>query len=220
MANAIVGSAEIVVVATLIGLPIGFFAGVYLAEFGGKTFAFLVRYMADLLNGIPSIVIGIFAWTVMVVPLHHFSALAGSLALSLMLIPITARSTEQFLLEVPRSHARRLAGAGRQQMAHHRQRDRARRAQGHHDRHDSRRRAHLRRNRAAAVHQPEQPVLEHRALRAHGLASGHDLYLRPFRLTTTGTGRPGPPDWSCWLSYCWPILLARMVISRGVSLPR
>jgi phosphate transport system permease protein len=103
MANAIVGSAQIVVVATLIGLPIGFFAGIYLAEYGGKVFAFIVRYVADLLNGIPSIVIGIFAWTVIVVPQHHFSALAGSLALSLMLIPITARSTEQFLLEVPRS---------------------------------------------------------------------------------------------------------------------
>lgn len=103
MANAIIGSAQIVVVATLIGLPVGFFAGIYLAEYGGKTFAFIVRYVADLLNGIPSIVIGIFAWTVIVVPQHHFSALAGSLALSLMLIPITARSTEQFLLEVPRS---------------------------------------------------------------------------------------------------------------------
>jgi phosphate transport system permease protein len=62
-----------------------------------------VRYTADLLNGVPSIVIGIFAWTVVVVPMHHFSALAGGLALSLMLVPITARSTEQFLLEVPRS---------------------------------------------------------------------------------------------------------------------
>src|SRR6202167_5935178 len=104
MANAILGSAQIVVVATLIGLPVGFFAGVYLAEFGaGTTFAFIVRYVADLLNGIPSIVIGIFAWTVIVVPQHHFSALAGSVALSLMLIPITARSTEQFLLEVPRA---------------------------------------------------------------------------------------------------------------------
>jgi phosphate transport system permease protein len=101
MANAIVGSAMIVVVATVIGLPVGFFAGIYLAEFGGKTFAFLVRYTADLLNGIPSIVIGIFAWTVIVVPMHHFSALAGSVALSLMLIPIVARNTEQFLLEVP-----------------------------------------------------------------------------------------------------------------------
>ncbi len=103
MANAIVGSAEIVLFATIVGLPIGFFAGIYLAEFGGKTFPFLIRYTADLLNGIPSIVIGIFAWGIIVVPMHHFSALAGGLALSLMLIPITARSTEQFLLEVPRA---------------------------------------------------------------------------------------------------------------------
>ena len=101
MANAILGSAEIVIMATVIGLPVGFFAGIYLAEFGGKAFSFVVRYTADLLNGIPSIVIGIFAWTLIVVPLHHFSALAGAIALSIMLIPITARSTEQFLLEVP-----------------------------------------------------------------------------------------------------------------------
>lgn len=101
MANAIVGSAQVVAFASLIGLPFGFFAGVYLAEFSGQTMAFLIRYTADLLNGIPSIVIGIFAWTVVVVPQHHFSALAGALGLSIMLIPITARSTEQFLLEVP-----------------------------------------------------------------------------------------------------------------------
>jgi phosphate transport system permease protein len=103
MANAILGSAQIVLFATIMGLPVGFFAGVYLAEFGGKKMAFLIRYTADLLNGIPSIVIGIFAWTVIVVPLHHFSSLAGAVALSLMLIPITARNTEQFLLEVPTS---------------------------------------------------------------------------------------------------------------------
>jgi phosphate transport system permease protein len=103
MANAIVGSAEIVLLATLIGLPIGFMSGIFLAEFGNKTMQFLIRYTADLLNGIPSIVIGIFAWTVIVVRMHHFSALAGGVALSLMLIPITARSTEQFLLEVPRA---------------------------------------------------------------------------------------------------------------------
>jgi phosphate transport system permease protein len=103
MANAILGSAEIVLLATIIGLPIGFLSGIYLAEFGNKTMQFLIRYTADLLNGIPSIVIGICAWTVVVVRMHHFSALAGGLALSLMLIPITARSTEQFLLEVPRA---------------------------------------------------------------------------------------------------------------------
>jgi phosphate transport system permease protein len=102
MANAIVGSAIMVGLAAAIGLPTGFFGGIYLAEFGGKTFAFIVRYMADLLNGVPSIVIGIFAWTVVVVPMHRFSAIAGGFALSLMLIPITLRSTEQFLLNVPR----------------------------------------------------------------------------------------------------------------------
>ena len=96
MANAIVGSAEIVFLASLIGLPIGFFAGIYLSEFGGKTFPFLVRYMADLLNGVPSIVIGVFAWTVVVVPMHGFSALAGGFALSLMLIPITRAAPNSF----------------------------------------------------------------------------------------------------------------------------
>jgi phosphate transport system permease protein len=103
IANAIVGSAEIIALASLLGIPVGFMAGVYLAEFSGKIFGFLIRYTADLLNGVPSIVIGIFAWTVVVVPMHHFSALAGGFALSLMLIPITARNTEQFLLEVPRT---------------------------------------------------------------------------------------------------------------------
>ncbi len=103
MANAILGSAEIVGFAALIGLPIGFFTGVYLAEWGNATFSFLVRYMADLLNGVPSVVIGIFTWTVIVRPMHTASGIAGGIALSMMLIPIMAKNTEQFLREVPRS---------------------------------------------------------------------------------------------------------------------
>jgi len=103
MANAIIGSFKMVLLATAIGVPIGFLGGVYLSEFGGKTFPYLIRYMADLLNGVPSIVIGIFAWTIIVVPMRHFSAWAGGFALSLMLIPITVRSTEQFLRAVPNS---------------------------------------------------------------------------------------------------------------------
>jgi len=103
IANAIVGSAEIVLIAALIGIPIGFMAGIYLSEFSGKVLGFAVRYTADLLNGVPSIVIGIFAWGMVVSPMHGFSALAGGIALSLMLIPITARNTEQFLQEVPRT---------------------------------------------------------------------------------------------------------------------
>ena len=103
MANAVVGSAECILIASLIGLPIGFLAGVYLSEFGGRTFSALIRYTADLLNGVPSIVIGVFVWAIVVVPMHGFSAFAGGVALSLMLIPISARSTEQFLQEVPPS---------------------------------------------------------------------------------------------------------------------
>ena len=103
MANAIVGSAKLLLVAALVGLPVGFMGGVYLAEFGGRTFSFLVRYTADLLNGVPSIVMGIFAYTVVVLPMHHFSALAGGLALAVMLVPIVLRSTEEFLRAVPQS---------------------------------------------------------------------------------------------------------------------
>jgi phosphate transport system permease protein len=103
MANAIVGSGIMILIAVIIGVPVGFLGGIYLAEFGGGTLAFLVRYTADLLNGVPSIVIGIFAWTVLVVPMHHFSAWAGGFALSLMMIPIGLRSTEHFLRSVPNS---------------------------------------------------------------------------------------------------------------------
>jgi phosphate transport system permease protein len=103
MANAIVGSAEILGLAAVIGIPVGFMGGVYLAEFGGQTFPFVVRYTADLLNGVPSIVMGIFAFTVVVLPMHHFSAWAGGLALAVMLIPIVLRTTEEFLRAVPDS---------------------------------------------------------------------------------------------------------------------
>jgi phosphate transport system permease protein len=102
MANAIVGSAKLLLLASLIGVPIGFFGAIYLAEFSGSTIAFIVRYAADLLNGVPSIVIGIFAYGLVVLPFKHFSTLAGGFALGLMMIPITLRSTEEFLHAVPR----------------------------------------------------------------------------------------------------------------------
>lgn len=103
MANAIAGSVKILSLATLIGVPIGFLAGVYLAEFSGTGFAFVIRYVTDLLNGVPSIVIGIFAYTLIVLPQKHFSAYAGGLALGVMMIPIAVRSTEEFLRAVPNS---------------------------------------------------------------------------------------------------------------------
>ena len=101
MANAIVGSAKLLLLATLIGVPIGFLGAVYLAEFSTGPIAFVVRYAADLLNGVPSIVIGIFAYSLVVLPFKHFSTLAGGFALGIMMIPITLRSTEEFLRGVP-----------------------------------------------------------------------------------------------------------------------
>src|SRR6516164_7237751 len=103
MANAIVGSLKLLLLAALMGLPVGLMAGVYLAEFGGKTFAFIIRYTTDLLNGVPSIVIGIFAYSLAVLPVKHFSTLAGGVALGIMMIPIITRTTEELLNLVPGS---------------------------------------------------------------------------------------------------------------------
>jgi phosphate transport system permease protein len=101
MANAIVGSLKLLLLAAVMGLPVGLLAGVYLAEFGGKTFSFVIRYTTDLLNGVPSIVIGIFAYSLVVLPVKHFSTLAGGVALAIMVIPITLRATEEFLRAIP-----------------------------------------------------------------------------------------------------------------------
>src|SRR6202790_865438 len=103
MANAILGSLKLLLLAALFGVPIGLLGGVYLAEFGGRTVPFLVRYTADLLNGVPSIVIGIFAYALVVMPMHHFSTLAGGVALGIMVIPTVLRNTESFLRDVPSS---------------------------------------------------------------------------------------------------------------------
>src|ERR1700761_1883996 len=103
MANAIVGSGKVLLVATLIGVPLGFLAGVYLAEYSGKVFPFTIRYTGALLTGVPSIVIGIVAYALVVRPMGHFSALAGGVALGIMMIPIAVRTTEEFLRAVPNS---------------------------------------------------------------------------------------------------------------------
>jgi len=103
MANAIVGSAKLLFTAALVGVPVGFLGGVYLAEYGRGTFAAWVRYAADVLNGVPSIVIGITVYALVVVPMRHFSTLAGGLALGVMMVPVALRATEEFLRLVPDS---------------------------------------------------------------------------------------------------------------------
>lgn len=111
MANSIVGSGIILLLASLMGIPIGIAAGVYLAEFGrGKALATAVRFTADVLNGVPSIVMGISVYSLIVVQQKHFSALAGGVALAIMMVPTITRTTEEMLATVP--HAIREAALG------------------------------------------------------------------------------------------------------------
>jgi len=111
MANSIVGSGIVLALASLMGVPIGIAAGVYLAEFGqGKALGTAVRFTADVLNGVPSIVMGISIYSLIVIQQKHFSALAGGVALGIMMIPTITRTTEEMLATVP--HAIREAALG------------------------------------------------------------------------------------------------------------
>jgi phosphate transport system permease protein len=101
IANGIIGSLKIVVLAALMGVPIGVLAGIHLAESGRSRIAAAIRYCADTLNGVPSIVMGIFAYGVVVLPMRHFSGFAGSVALAIIIIPMVLRTTEEFVKAVP-----------------------------------------------------------------------------------------------------------------------
>ena len=103
MANAIVGTLILIGIASAVGLPVGIGAGLYLAEHQGTKLANLVRFLADVLNGLPSIVMGIFAWQFLVRPIGHFSALAGGAAIGAMMIPLVTRTTEEMVRTVPQS---------------------------------------------------------------------------------------------------------------------
>jgi len=102
LANAIVGTFLVTLLACVIGVPIGMMAGVYLAEFGaGRTLAALVRFLVNVMIGVPSIIIGLFVYTIVVLPAGHFSGWAGGVALSLLILPVVARTTEDMLALVP-----------------------------------------------------------------------------------------------------------------------
>jgi phosphate transport system permease protein len=101
LANAIVGTLILTGLGSLFAIPIGIMSGVYMSEYAGTRFASLVRFAADTLNGVPSIVIGVFVYGIAVLPFKQFSAIAGGLALGVMMIPIIARTTEELLLLVP-----------------------------------------------------------------------------------------------------------------------
>jgi phosphate transport system permease protein len=112
MANAIIGSGVILLIASAIGIPLGIGSGIYLAEYGRNRLGDIVRFTADVLNGVPSIVIGIAAYSLVVVPQKHFSALSGGVALGIMMIPTVARATEEMLLMVPNAIREAAFGLG------------------------------------------------------------------------------------------------------------
>lgn len=112
MANAIAGTALILLIASCAGVPIGIGAGIYLAEYGRNRFGNLIRFTADVLNGVPSIVIGIVAYSMVVLTQGHFSALAGGFALAIMMIPTITRTTEEMLLLVPNAVREAAYGLG------------------------------------------------------------------------------------------------------------
>ena len=112
MANAILGSALILLVASAIGIPLGVGAGIFLAEYGRNFYGNIVRFTSDVLNGIPSIVIGITAYALVVLKQGHFSLLAGGVALGIMMIPTVCRTTEEVLLMVPQSIREAALGLG------------------------------------------------------------------------------------------------------------
>ena len=103
MANGMLGSLVLITIASAIGLPIGIFGAIYLSEYGGTRFSQVIRFSADVLNGIPSIITGMVAYTLIVVPMQGFSALAGAVALALIMIPIVLRTAEEQLKMVPNS---------------------------------------------------------------------------------------------------------------------
>lgn len=112
MANAIAGSAFILAIGSLIGVPLGIGTGVYLSEFGHNRYSTVIRFTADVLNGVPSIVVGIAVYSIVVLRQGHFSALAGGIALGIMMVPTISRTTEEMLLMVPHSIREAALGLG------------------------------------------------------------------------------------------------------------
>ena len=217
-----VGTLILIGLGALIAIPVGVVSGVYMSEYAGTRLATAVRFAADTLNGVPSIVIGIFAYGIAVLPFRQFSALAGGLALGVMMIPIIARTTEELLLLVPGSLREGALALGATRARAVFSRDRSGRAARHHHRRRARAGAHRRGNGAAALHRVQQPVLLDRHPPADRVDDRPDLHLCRFRRTRTGIVRRGPARWCSCPSFssarCWPASsTARVAAAAGVG---
>ncbi len=187
LGNAILGTLLVTFVAALMGIPLGFLAAIYLAEFGRDgRIATAIRLVANVMMGVPSIVVGVFIYGLLVVPLHHYSGFAGSAALAFIMLPVMARTAEDILNLVPNElRESALALGAPRWKATLGVVCRAARAGTAHRRHPGRG-ARRRRDGAAAVHGPQQPVLAGGRVRpvgllrrSHGQPDRDDLQLRP-----------------------------------------
>ena len=181
--NPIIGSLILTVLAVLIGTPVGMLAGTYMAEYGRHDkLSSVVRFINDILLSAPSIVVGLFIYEVMVAPMGHFSGFAGAVALAVIVIPVVVRTTEDMLMLVPDQLREAAASIGLPR-ALIIMRVVLPRRQGRHDhRRPARDRPHQRRDRAAALHRAEQPVLEHQPQRADGEPARRHLPVRALAL--------------------------------------
>jgi phosphate transport system permease protein len=112
MANAILGTVQLIAFASLLGIPLGVLAGIYLAEYGDRTFGKVVRFSADVLSGVPSITVGIFVYSLIVIRAKHFSLFAGAVALAILMLPTVTRTTEELLKLVPQALREAALGLG------------------------------------------------------------------------------------------------------------
>ncbi len=192
MVNSIVGSLLVTGMGAIVAIPVGLTAGIYAAEFRGTWLAAATRFAADTLNGVPSIVIGVFAYAVIVLPFHQFSAIAGALALAIMMLPLIMRTTEELLLLVPQTLREGALALGATQ---------ARAVftvvvpaalPGILHGHPARARARGGRNRAAAIHGVQQSILLYRSTAADFHADRPGVHVRHIgvrRLAPPGMGR-------------------------------
>ena len=192
MANAIVGTLMMVGLGSLLAIPVGILSGVYISEYAGSRLSSAVRFAADTLNGVPSIVIGVFVYTIAVLPVKHFSALAGGIALGIMMIPIIARTTEELLLLVPGAMREGALALGATRAKAMFTRGPASRPAGDPHRRRAGAGAHRRGDGAAALHRVQQPVLQHQPHPTDLVADGAGVHLRHLavrRLASPGVGR-------------------------------
>ncbi len=208
MANAIAGTIIITGLGALVAIPVGVIGGIYVAEYRASALATAVRFAADTLNGVPSIVVGVFVYGLVVLPFKQFSAIAGGVGLGVIMIPIILRTTEELLRLVPDSLREGALALG------------ATRARavftvvlpaalpGNHDRHRARARPRGGGDRAPALHLVQQPVLEHQPAPAHLVADRAGVHVRDLAvrgLAPAGVGgRARAGDRWCSRARCSP----------------